>query len=788
MGRGFFGQFVGQFAARRLAAVLWLGVALACVLVIARTSFVSDLSAFMPRSPSERQQLLIDQFRDGALARLIMVGIEGGEARERARLSQELGEQLRASGLFVGVQNGDAAMEGRDRAWFFGNRYLLSPDLSAASFTPEALHESIGNSIAALAGDAGLILKQLLPRDPTGETLKLLEQFSGSSMPRSQYGVWVSRDGERAVLLAYTRAAGTDTQAQAEAIAAIRSTFTQIPERPASARIVMSGAGVFAVQARDTIEGEVARLASASLLLVAGLLLLVYRSPRLLALGLLPVLSGALAGIAAVSLSFGQVHGLTLGFGTTLIGEAVDYSIYFYLQRAGQLDQKHFWRTVWLGVLASIAGFSTLLFSGFPGLAQLGVYSICGLTAAVLTTRYVLPTLLPQQFKLRDLDRFALAFDALLDHAARLRWLPLLLALVSVVVIARHHEQAWNRNLASLSPISKAEQELDLSLRNDLGAPDLRFMLALAAPSEELALQYAEQAGAALRGLMQDGILAGFNSPAFALPSQAAQRQRQQGIPDEPEMRQRLHQALVGLPVSSGKLQGFLDDLQSARTPLLGRADLQGTSAALLVDSLLIQRRADHLVLMPLQAPDNSAETPIDIERVQAALQKANLPHFVVIDILAESTNLFDDYRHEIFVLAGLGCLVICLLLLIALRSVTRMLRVALPLFCAIACVAAALLASGTQLTILHLVGLLLVVAIGSNYALFFESGGQSRTPLERRRMQVALILATACAIGSFGILALSNIPVLSAIGSTVGLGALLAFVFAMSLSRRVAA
>ncbi len=47
---------------------------------------------------------------------------------------------------------------------------------------------------------------------------------------------------------------------------------------------------------------------------------------------LLPVASGALVGIAAVALGFGAVHGITLGFGITLIGESVDYSIYFFVQ------------------------------------------------------------------------------------------------------------------------------------------------------------------------------------------------------------------------------------------------------------------------------------------------------------------------------------------------------------------------------------------------------------------------------------------------------------------------
>ena len=49
--------------------VLWLAGMLACLLVIVQTRFVADLSAFMPRTPNVRQQLLIDQLRDGAVAR-----------------------------------------------------------------------------------------------------------------------------------------------------------------------------------------------------------------------------------------------------------------------------------------------------------------------------------------------------------------------------------------------------------------------------------------------------------------------------------------------------------------------------------------------------------------------------------------------------------------------------------------------------------------------------------------------------------------------------------------------
>jgi predicted exporter len=99
-------------------------------------------------------------------------------------------------------------------------------------------------------------------------------------------------------------------------------------------------------------------------------------------------------------------------------------------------------------------------------------------------------------------------------------------------------------------------------------------------------------------------------------------------------------------------------------------------------------------------------------------------------------------------------------------------------------CITALLLAHGTQLTILHLVGLLLVVAVGSNYALFFDGSGPSESEASRRLTQTSLVVANLTTVGSFGLLGFSAVPVLSAIGSTVGPGAFLALVFSAVLAR----
>jgi predicted exporter len=107
------------------------------------------------------------------------------------------------------------------------------------------------------------------------------------------------------------------------------------------------------------------------------------------------------------------------------------------------------------------------------------------------------------------------------------------------------------------------------------------------------------------------------------------------------------------------------------------------------------------------------------------------------------------------------------------------------PRFLAVLAVAAALALCGRPMTILHLVGMLLIVAVGSNYALFFD-----RTPRAdaaagpaRLRMLASLLCANVTTVAGFGLLAFSKVPVLNAIGITVGPGAILALVFAAALS-----
>lgn len=769
----------------RAIIVLWLVFLLVCGAIISRTHFTADLSAFLPRTPTPEQQLLMDQLRDGLASRLILVGIEGADAPGRAALSKQIAQRLRADPEFVTVNNGEPVNTERDRAFLFQNRYLLSPTVIPERFTTDGLHLAVGDSIDALASPAGLLVKSLLPRDPTGEMLQLLEKMDSGKRPHLVDGAWASRDGARALLLVQTRAAGSDTDAQQQAMSAIQQAFEKVAKASPGATLLMTGPGVFSVNSRDTIKSEVSRLSILSIMLIATLLLLVYRSFTALALGYLPVISGVLAGIAAVSLGFGSVHGITLGFGTALIGEAVDYSIYLFVQsEQDEVNQQHwvkrFWPTIRLGVLTSIVGFASLLLSGFPGLAQLGLYSIAGLVAAACVTRFVLPHMLPAGFRIHDVSAIGRMLGGLARRAPSLRWPAALLVLAACAVLVANRGNLLNDKISSLSPVSQADVALDERLRADMGAPDVRYLVVASGKSQEAVLRTSEQVSALLQVQVDAGELAGFESPSRYLPSTDTQRARVASLPSEEQLKTRLTQAVEGLPVRAPLFAPFLEDVAATRNkPLLKASDLENTSMAMALDALLLAQGQRWTALLPLTATEG---VEINASKIREALGSAGLPDVLFVDMKAESDRLYSGYLHEVVLLSGGGLLGIIGLLLLVFRSPTRVFRLVAPLAAAVVTVTAGLSLLGQQLIILHLVGLLLVVAIGSNYALFFDRV-DAQTPISPRTL-ASMLFANLTTVAGFGLLAFSSVAILQAMGATVAPGVILALIYAAVFAR----
>ena len=758
--------------ARAAASALWLVVVAACAAIALQARYTADMSAFLPRLATPMQQLLADQLRDGAVSRLLLIGIEGGAAGSRAAASRELGRALAAQPEFVYVANGDAQLAARDRDLLLAHRYALSARMAPERFTAEGLAASLRDAYDLLASPAGALVRRHLAADPTGELLALLAAMQGERQPARHDGVWTSRAGAAAIALAQVAAAGYDIDAQARNIALVEAAFDRARDAAGAPdlRLTLTGPAVFAVQSRDAIRGDAERLSAIAAAAVALMLYAAFRSFKLVALALVPVATGALAGVAAVALGFGTVHGITLGFGITLIGEAVDYAIYVFARRdAPSLAPT--WRTLRLGALLSAASFCAMLFSGFPGLAQLGLFSIAGLAAALGTTRFVLPHFMGGGAVAPAALRFADALPRGRSVSSGFR------VLVPVAVLAASgativlHAPLWDDALERLSPVSVEAQRADQRLRDELGAPDVRYLAVVTAPTLDAALAGAESLEPALHRWTEAGLIDRHESPARLLPSAETQRGRAAALPPPETLRANLAQAVAGSPFAPDAFEPFLRDAATARAaPTLTLDALRGTAAGLRAETLLARRGDAWQALLPLAGVR-------DDDALAAALRSLGRGDVALLDFKGETTELMRTYRRQALSLWAAGGAAIVLILALHLRSAQRVGRVVLPIAAAVAGTAAIVLANDGALTLFHLVALLLVAGIGSNYALFFEQPPDDER--ERRATAFSTLFCAATTALAFGLLALSRTPVLGIIGSTVAIGAVLSLALA---------
>ena len=788
-------------AVRRRTAILvaWLLTIAVAAVIVARAPFSTDLTAFLPNAATPAEQVLVNQLRDGVASRMVLIALAGPDPKALAKTSQAMIEALARDQRFEYVTNGSADRFAADAALLDRFRYVLSPAVNAERFTTESLRHALTISLEWLNSPASTLLVRRLPADPTGELFAVLNLLTAERRPQTVDGVWFSADGKRALAIAETRAPGFDMAAQMDSQAAIRAAFDAAADRvrvdragvdrasvdrtaAPAVQLTLAGPAVFALSARDSIERDSWRLSIIASVCVVVILLIAYRSVVFTVAAALPVATGVLTGLAAVAMSFPTVHGITLGFGATLIGEAIDYPTYLLAQRrAGEplaLAAARIWPTLRLAVLTTTFSGLTMLLSSFQGLAQLGVLLVAGILAAGVVTHWVIPALGLERFDGKPRPAPPVWLDpARLPSSGRIGMLLVLAFLVGALAfLATRSTSIWDDDLERLTPIGEDVKNLDGQLRGELGAPDVRYLIVIRGASRDEVLRASERLEPHLAQLVADQTLTSFDLAARFLPSAARQAERRAALPERNVLAERLRSAQSDLPYQSGLFTPFLDAVDAARiAPALTLDDLAGSTLGLKVRALLSEQRrdgqpSDWFALITLSGVND----PIALgARVRPVLDRS----MTFLDMKTAAIALVGNYRGESLKLSALGIVAMVGVLWFGLRSARATLCVLLPAASAAMVATAGLFALGIQLSLFHLISLLLVLGAGLNYALFFQR--PEPNPDDRARTGLALVVCAATTIAAFGGLATSTMPVLRAIGLTTSAGIILAFVFA---------
>ncbi len=752
---------------RRLGAALFLMlVVLAALYLGLRTShglnFQTDLLALLPGEHDDPGLRQTNDLVNRGLGRRIVI-LVGHADREHARnAAAQLTARLQESGALGDLET----VTGGDRMRRIGTLYFPFRGGLLSDADRRMLQDGHGTALAARAlsqvfGFVGMADARLLHADPF---LLMPAFFSALAVPSSRLApdegmLTVRGEGMTWVFIsASLKGEPFELDVQKRVIGGFDHAVADLGS---DVTVLRLGAVFFAHAGARQAMDETSRLGAVSTLGSVLLVLLVFRRLGPLWQSLMSIAVGMLCGLSFSLWWFGELHVISLLFGMSLIGIAVDYSLYYFTDRFvcdGAPPSARLRRVMpglGLGVLTTLVGYGALLLAPLPGLHQIAVFSAVGLSAAFASVALWVPLL----DRGRDLPHGAPLVTAAAalwrfwerPDLRRLRLaLGLLLLGAGVVGALRLHADDDVRRLQSPDAGLLAQQHRIEALTG-MGWSGQFFLVN--APDDETALGIEEALADRLAGAIKSGTLVGFQSPAAFVPSAARQEENRRLIRDGLETPLlAAHVAHLGLaepPEAAAAGDG---------APIL-------TLAAALKDGSL-PFLAD---LVPLR--DNGGVhhvVKLDGVRNSTAVRALGdgLDGVRYVDPPSDYSRLFGAYRDRAVILLAVSAALMVPLL--ALRYRWRgALAVMAPPVAAMILTPALMALVGEPFTFFAAMALVLVLSIGVDYAIFCAEAWGARKSVTL----LAVCLASTTTLLSFGLLAFSGVFAVHTFGLTMLVG-----------------
>ncbi|MFM0603613.1 MMPL family transporter [Paraburkholderia sediminicola] len=805
--------------------VAWLLLALAAALYCGwrfagPSPLQTNLLALLPATEADPvAEKAVDTLASALGDRTVFLVTSNDDAHAKAAAKQ-LGASLQKSGAFGSVTAELPPFDlSQIAALYMPYRFgLLAPadraTLSQSAASSAALHDAPqdvpgpeGNALGglhdALAQRIYSPLRGGLTTPLADDPFGWLEHWLGglplaTSNLELEDNMLVSHRGTATSVLIVATLPGSayESKTQHAVLAALAQGESALKQAFPDVSVARTGAVFYAESARSASEHEVHLIGVASLCGIALLMMWVFRSPRLLLLGFVSTALGIVCALAVTMLVFGQLHLLTLVFGASLIGEAVDYSIqYFvvYLGAGSDWDSRRGARAVrpalTVALATSLLGYAILTWVPFPALKQIACFAIAGITTAFASVLWLLPALLTRAPKRSPQRVFAGAARVLtVWHRTiggkRAWFVAALLLIVAIPGWLRLTSDDDIHLLIQRDPSLVAQED---KVRAAVGVDNSAQFFVVCGETPEIVLQRAEALGAKLDGVNGTANKVGsYQSVAQFVPSAKQQNE------DRALLAQHVFKDPAALRVTLLQA-GFKDEVADAWLAAYAKPQ-----PPLTVDTWLAAPWSQPYKHLWLGVVDSVTQayaavvipqgvTPQNEPTLIATAQAVS--GVVFVDKAASVSKLFGAYRVDSGWWLG-GALALVFVLLMLRYGVRGGIAVTLPVLLAVGVTLAVFGYVHVPLNLFNWLALMLVLGVGANYAVFLREGCL-RADADLGAVWTGVLLSAATTLLSFGMLGMSAMPALKSFGATLALGiavsVLLAPIGMPSESRRAA-
>ncbi|WP_159669280.1 MMPL family transporter [Andreprevotia sp. IGB-42] len=605
--------------------------------------------------------------------------------------------------------------------------------------------------------------------DPFGTYGNWLAGLGDLSRVRPDGGrLWVEQDGKHYVVLMYAlRGSAFSLKDQQIVAHGLDAAIARARADDAGISILRAGVVLHAARAAAQAEREMSTIGLGSLLGIVLLVLLVFRGWRALPLVALSILTGTVIALALTFAIYPRVHMLTLVFGASLIGVAVDYSLLLHSTSLGaQVSAgrrlERLLPSLLIATVFTTLAYLCLMLTPFPGLSQMAVFAATGIAAAWLSELIWYPRLAPARLEPGPLGQWLLrAFAGWPRFSGRAVLIGLLL--VSPLLTAGLYKLERRDDIRALAGVDAQLMHEQIGIGKALGMPSPAQLYFVEGPTAEAVLEREAALTHALDALKAQGVLGGYQAVSRWLPSSAEQQRRlaRSQLLRSPALLGKLAEE-IGLPPS------WVASRQQAPA-LLTPAQWLASPASLPARHLWLGQTPHGYASMVMLTGLSGAENA-------GILAKVKLPGVRWMDKSQEISGVLGRYRDRLALVLLAAYALTAIILWRRYRK--HAWRVLAPSLIASVATLALFGWLGIPLQLLTVLTLLLLLGMGIDYGIFInEHPGEVR-------IRLAISLAAICTLLSFGLLAFSHTPALATFGIATLSGVGLAWLIAPCLRR----
>jgi len=571
-----------------VVAALLLGIGLS------NLALTYNLGFFLPPPSTDAQRVLIERLGQGPGTQLIFAVLPKTDAATAQQVASNLRKQSGIARVLPEASSPDIT---RLPQAIWQNRLLLTDLPESVEAWQETLEE---RSMDAMVADDSLL--DLIAADPSFASINALEAAtSATSKPAFE------NNGDR-YLLIQTASGAFDLDEQQKSVNAVRATLTELDQTGAK----LYGSGVYGVDLQAFVQRESIIFSALASFALAALILFRFRNAvTALAVGT-PLLVGGALGIAVLALAFDEVHGITLAFGFTLLGVAIDYPLHLF-SRPDTGKHRSIWPTLGLGIGSTLVAYLAFIVSGTSGMQQLGVFATAGIIGAAASAFVLNKTRSASNTHNADAPAASTELstpEGTQFSANQLLWI-LCIGACGLWVTVLSDAPLFSNNLSDLTPVPRATLAEDAELRTSMGVADLRYLISVRDSDQNQLLRKLEQLTEELDQKVSAGTVSSYQSISSLLPSAERQKRRQQ-IARNLLRTGNFVRAVESSEFDIEAFEPFVQELErvaNAVTPALLKSD--NPQIASLVDSLLYQSGdMAHVALVFLRGIAKDSQDP----------------------------------------------------------------------------------------------------------------------------------------------------------------------------------